>query len=88
METLKFDEIKIGDVVLVHDTYASTLTHPRLAVGIVRVKRETATEKWVDLQFGFKEVDDELRPYVVEYKVKPKGEPTFFVVKNLGNVLK
>ena len=88
METLKFDEIKIGDVVLVHDTYGSTLEKARIAVGIVKEKRETETEKWVCLQFGFKDEDADLKPYVVEYKVKPRGEQTIFVIRNLGNVLK
>ena len=88
METLKFDEIKIGDVVLVHDTYGSTLEKARIAVGIVKEKRETETEKWVGLQFGFKDEDADLKSYVVEYKVKPRGEQTFFVTRNLGSVLK
>lgn len=85
MQTLKFDEIKIGDVVAVHDSYSSTLERTRIAVGIVKEKRETETEKWVYLQFGFK--DEDLKPYVVEYKMKPRGEQTFFVIRNLGNVL-
>jgi hypothetical protein len=29
-----------------------------------------------------------LKPYVVENKVKPRGEQTFFVIRNLGSVLK
>ena len=85
METLKFDEIKIGDVVLVH---TSTLEKERIAVGIVKEKRETETEKRVRLQCGFKDEDADLKSYVVEYKVKPRGEQTFFVIRNLGNVLK
>ena len=88
METLKFDEINVGDAVLVIDTYISTPTNQRVAVGIVRVKRETTTGKWIDLQFGFKDEDVDLKSYVVEYKVKPRGEQTFFVIRNLGSVLK
>ena len=70
---VKFEEIKIGNVVGVRDEY-----YGGYAVGIVKKKTETAEFKEIGVQFGF---DDELSDFIVEFIEQQEGEQTCFVDK-------
>ena len=48
MKTIKFNDIKVGSIVKVYDSYIG-----EYAVGIVEEKKENYTDKMVGVRFGF-----------------------------------
>ena len=76
MELVKFEDVKISDVVEINDTYENTR-----AVGIVIEKVENIEYKAVKVQFGFDRKN--LQLVVLEYNFPPDGEQTLFVTNIL-----
>ena len=76
MELVKFEDVKISDVVEINNTYDNTC-----AVGIVIEKVENIEYKAVKVQFGFDQKN--LQLVVLKYKFPPKGEQILFVTNIL-----
>ena len=76
MELVKFEDVKISDVVEINNTYDNTC-----AVGIVIEKVENLYYKAVKVQFGFDR--ENLQLVVLKYKITPRCEQTLFVTNIL-----
>ena len=76
MELVKFEDVKISDVVEINDTYEN-----KCAVGIVIEKVENIEYNAVKVQFGFDRKN--LQLVVLEYNFPPEGEQTLFVTNIL-----
>jgi len=84
MKTIKFNDIKVGSIVKVYDSYIG-----QYAVGIVEEKKEDYTDKMIGVRFGFSNdlKNPKLQYICVEYKdPDDKRDVTMTVDEIIGEV--